>query len=304
MPADDGFRNYMSRKIELQRKQFGLVLPPPPDSFSSSTEPSLGNSNPDEDLKQCDQRQEQLTSASDSPSRKSVRFHANLEEVAPITSVTDVLESLKQRHSVKKSSLRRRRYGKSDYHDEQCGDGVPTANASVQGVLNKLQSRYEHGGSSMKRKRPEKSILETLGSEDVTKRQENIETIDYQTVEHEKQIDPSSPIFEVKSPDLVEGNYNSRPDACNNQLHQSVNDACHAVNLDEPRSTVKQRKARSDLFFSGIVVLINGHTFPDSTTLMRLLHRHGKAHVSNGDIYLQNILMCNGVIARWRLGEI
>ena len=30
VPADDGFRNYMARKIDLQRKQFGLELPPDP----------------------------------------------------------------------------------------------------------------------------------------------------------------------------------------------------------------------------------------------------------------------------------
>lgn len=32
---------------------------------------------------------------------------------------------------------------------------------------------------------------------------------------------------------------------------------------------------RPDLFFMGVVVLVNGHTSPDATTLMRLLHKHG-----------------------------
>jgi hypothetical protein len=36
-----------------------------------------------------------------------------------------------------------------------------------------------------------------------------------------------------------------------------------------------QKRRRPDLFFSGIVVLVNGHTDPDATTLMRLLHKHG-----------------------------
>ena len=31
---EDSFRNYMARKIDLQRKQFGVVLPPPPDEQS------------------------------------------------------------------------------------------------------------------------------------------------------------------------------------------------------------------------------------------------------------------------------
>lgn len=39
-----------------------------------------------------------------------------------------------------------------------------------------------------------------------------------------------------------------------------------------PGSTVKKRR---DLFFSGVVVIVNGYTNPDTETLQRLLHRHG-----------------------------
>jgi len=37
-------------------------------------------------------------------------------------------------------------------------------------------------------------------------------------------------------------------------------------------------KLRPDLFFTGIIVLINGYTNPDGTTLLRLLQKH------NGDV--------------------
>jgi len=43
----------------------------------------------------------------------------------------------------------------------------------------------------------------------------------------------------------------------------------------ENRKQPHQKPSRPDLFFTGVVVLVNGYTNPDTETLQRLLHRHG-----------------------------
>ena len=39
--------------------------------------------------------------------------------------------------------------------------------------------------------------------------------------------------------------------------------------------TTRQSTDRPDLFFLGVVILVNGYTYPDAETLHRVLHRHG-----------------------------
>jgi DNA repair protein REV1 len=300
VPADDGFRNYMSRKIELQRKQFGLVLPPSPDSPSDDSSPdtdvnlkpaaplhNFGSNKPKEQLESS-----AISSASDSPSRKSVRFHTNLEQVAPITSVSDVLENLKQKDSVRKSSLRRRRYGASETQTESAAGGH-SDNASMIGILNKLQKRH---GSSSKRKRP-RSVLETLESaNDKMSSQKSASGNRFDetaaaTANPLTQIDPLIDSYgtdtdnnlhtgvPLKDFDELSNEYSSchsQPEQqamSNNPSMQTHEQA--GINNDQDTNVAKRRNTRPDLFFSGIVVLINGHTDPDATTLMRLLHKHG-----------------------------
>jgi DNA repair protein REV1 len=45
--------------------------------------------------------------------------------------------------------------------------------------------------------------------------------------------------------------------------------------VSKPLTSPSRSKDRPDLFFRGVVVLINGYTSPDTDTLMRLLHKHG-----------------------------
>jgi DNA repair protein REV1 len=40
-------------------------------------------------------------------------------------------------------------------------------------------------------------------------------------------------------------------------------------------SSMKSRQDRQDLFFSGVVIKVNGYTDPDASSLQRLLHKHG-----------------------------
>lgn len=281
VPADDGFRNYMSRKIELQRKQFGLVLPPPPDSPIETLhdndgdfhleQTTAGDSPSKERPEQVDPSERTL-----SPSRKLVRFHTNLEQ-APVTSVSDVLENLKQRHSVKKSSLRRRRrYGSSETRDEPNNKVQSTSTpASMEGVLNKLYNRYDR---SLKRKHP-KSILETIGrcddSDYSPKNTPTTQLDDMQIAKPLTQADTSS-----RHISQIDNNLSNARDDDLDLDHKSkaIEPSHHAskqTDSDQKIDTVKKRCTRPDLFFTGITVLINGHTNPDATTLMRLLHKHG-----------------------------
>lgn len=275
VPADDGFRNYMSRKIELQRKQFGLVLPPPPDSpietsHNSDEDKHMGYSASNEES---ERNAPSARSTSDSPSRKSVRFHTNLEHVAPITSVSDVLENLKQRHSVKKSSLRRRRYDSSEKRDDPTDKAQSTStSASMEGVLKKLHSRYDR---SLKRKHP-KSILETLGTcDDLNCSEDNIPTTQFDDVQTTKpltQIDTLSTELGNNLLETGDGDFDlDHQSKATGPLHITS----LQTDINQAMDIVKKSSIRPDLFFSGVVVLINGHTNPDATTLMRLLHKHG-----------------------------
>ena len=342
VPADDGFRNYMSRKIELQRKQFGLVLPPlpsPPVEASSDTFENFQHEQAVDDDSGVNQLQEHNARlGSDSLSGKSVRFHANLERVDPITSVSDILEHLKQRHSVKRSSLRRRRYGNKERSTYKSTSRDPSETSTASSTDVGLQTAQRRDGrTSLKRKRPLKSVLETLDWVDKSKAIDNVNQAvqvesnilekDYNIVQTAA-VPPISQNIPIDS--LGAGNLSSinpRTEACDSITSQITSDydeydttvsgnklenefganshksaiksheqlrehqnaetgdnhnplkASAEVSMKEQTRAgickVQNGNVRSELFFAGVVVLINGHTNPDATTLMRLLHKHG-----------------------------
>ena len=335
VPADDGFRHYMSRKIELQRKQFGLMLPPPPPQESPPENSILSKNDHAKTNGSCSDDRSQLGSSTSPSPRKSVRFHSELERIFVPTSVSEVLENLKQKHT-KKSSLRRRRYGKSS---SKRNDGE--SYSSVQGVLDGLQRRHD---KSFKRKRPE-SVLETLTDNepvhsfddgtatlpnpsgvndlDFWDQGETDQLISKSTAHHEQhqkspwssstmpltQIDPSSPDTDMDTfniergkPEASDGlqytdkakcgvNFQQQPSELVRELdlhteqHEvifvrspppsSTDTLASCTDDGEANPSRVHKPRRPDLFFSGIVVLVNGHTDPDATTLMRLLHKHG-----------------------------
>ena len=49
----------------------------------------------------------------------------------------------------------------------------------------------------------------------------------------------------------------------------------HQQAAGESEKRKQHKPSRPDLFFTGVVVLVNGYTNPDTETLQRLLHRHG-----------------------------
>ena len=156
----DDFRNYMARKIDLQRKQFGVVLPPDP-------------------------RERQVRFADD--------VHVPTEK-RKVNDMSTLLKHLKKRHGSSKSRKRSRTANKLELY---CNDGVATM--------------PQHAAKDTE-------CQSTLGHDRAT-----------------------STTMKV-SPSLMPS---------------------------------RRRNDRPDLFFRGVVVLVNGYTDPDSDTIMRLLHKHG-----------------------------
>jgi hypothetical protein len=349
VPADDGFRNYMARKIELQRKQFGLVVPPPPPPSPPALPPvSLEKSNVIDDST--------ATNNLLRSEKKSVRFHENIE----VEGVSQLLSNLKQKYTGKKqisrlSSAHKRRRLRQVDDPPLTSDGEELSVldehvrntsllstdgcSSVLGVLNNLQRR--HGTSSILRKRLHEECspvtqqygqrsgdqtLESLKSDkkDNLVSSSSANRLDDVSASSANRLDDGShnsneqcktrkqsPRFRCLGSSVLELlepgaslNDESIADALHSQQTHSDQFAEHSksrhppassepiynsqatpprvpattsTNLSPKKSTNPGKKPnhRPDLFFSGVVVLVNGHTSPDATTLMRLLHKHG-----------------------------
>jgi DNA repair protein REV1 len=184
---DDSHHNYMARKIDLQRKQFGLVVPPDPRTL----EGTVANERP----------------------RKAV---------AEVHFAPDV-----QDPSEKKAKKRKRK------------------KIGLDSVLRRLKRR--HG----KVKGSSKSF--TKLKEDVTQSS------------HAKTDPPPQAASHPQSHSKAE------PDA--KTLHQLETRPAMDKVGNHKYSPTKQ--ARPDLFFTGVFILVNGYTNPDTETLQRLMHKHG-----------------------------
>ena len=185
----DEFRDYMSRKIELQRKQIGLVVPPPP----PPSQPARSATNV----------------GTPSSSRKRVRFSQKLSS--------------------------------SPYSDgEEGARGGSADRGGLSEVLGRLKDRHGHGRGKKKRKRKSGKGSETSSQETM-----------------EERGDASSPSLQKRR----------RSDEDYAIAQRRVPDGPHDVTMT--------KRSRPDLFFYGVVVLINGYTSPDTPTLTRMLQKHG-----------------------------
>ncbi|KAL3816204.1 hypothetical protein ACHAXA_007322 [Cyclostephanos tholiformis] len=327
IPADDGFRNYMTRKIELQRRQFGLVVPPPPPPphrhplKKSSTSKTSGDA----------------LDRSDVSTKKSVRFHENFD----IGGVSQVLKNLKRKHTGDVSS----RLSSADTRQQKLLRPAPTDSdresstdndtagaeyaSSILGVLDNLQKRY--GTSCLKKKRsfpadksskkPEKSqsgsvqttsVLAMMNYNDRAGLPSHMKHDDSGVGSSTPPSKRTTESLRCKSGSFLEEleqslrQKSSQDDEaiahdCLGQRHPEEYLDKHSMSLESGLSQLSQHSPassaehssliirtetpstkpprmpihRPDLFFMGVIVLVNGHTSPDTTTLMRLLHKHG-----------------------------
>ena len=109
----------------------------------------------------------------------------------------------------------------------------------VSTVLKRLQRRHGVTKTAMKRRREDMCIIESLESDAIKDREFTSSSLDDSIVLASDTNSSSEPIF-------VESITKTKP------------------STDRP-----------DLFFRGVVVLINGYTHPDGETLQRLLQQHG-----------------------------
>ncbi len=336
VPADDGFRTYMKQKIELQRKQFGLKLPPPPappspspqsTSSSSPAAASAPATPPPTILKRSIHSCSGHKKYEDSPA-KSVRFHLDNVDTAKSTNVfidddapksmSDVLNNLKRRHT--KRRKRRGRKASSPSHrttlqghdsqdsseavmydtpneteeEESSPTDSITSSLGVLDVLDNLQRK--HGSSSSKRRRSSSSSAKQRKQLPLSSgTQSSLERLEVDSDEKIRNYTPSSSRSSNNSSlkrkrdsprcfgtsvleDLQPGEFNTDDNYLAMQSLSNNADRASRSTSTPPTpasSSRKQKKHRPDLFFTGIVVLVNGYTDPDAETIKRLLQRHG-----------------------------
>jgi len=200
---DDTFRNYMARKIELQRSQFGLILPP-----SNKKSQTILQQNQKEkfEINKDDNQETSLTEGYDaddtSKNIKLVRF------------------------------------------DDDCAKRSHDSN-SMRGLVNQLKRKHgERSGCKTK--------LLKLSKRKINKQRRKAAVID----QIEKKQNHSNAKVDVS-------------------LMKNV---AIAPEPQQPNGTATGhlfRRQRPDLFFYGIVVLVNGFTNPSSIDIMRTLHKYG-----------------------------
>ena len=297
-PSDDSFRNYMTNKIDKQREQFGLVIPPPPPPPSP---PPTIKAPPPKILKKTKftnksinttaKRTHNSSSINDDNNnindkviveKKSVRFHQNVE----VEGVAQVLENLKRRHSsssgtnggkrrvgrsssssARSSSKRRRR--KSSQQDNIESSSGSTEFTSILGVLDSLQKKHDSITQRNRRSSISSQEYRTDDTDDA------IEDDDSELVKKKKE----SPRCKGKSLEGLDNELCQRQEESSLlseiESAESPSQPIEVVNTNKPSTPKLKSGHRPDLFFTGVVVLVNGHTNPDATTLMRLLHKHG-----------------------------
>ena len=277
-PSDDSFRNYMANKIDKQREQFGLVIPPPPSPPNTTKAPPPKilkktkftkpiNKNDDDSKSTATAKSTHNSSLTNNDNdnvndkviveKKSVRFHQNVE----VEGVAQVLENLKRSSGGKRrvgrslsgrGSKRRRR--KSSQQDNIESSSGSTEFTSILGVLDSLQKKHDSVTSSQRNRRSSTSSQEyrTDDNDNAKKKKES---------------------SRCKGKSILEG-LDTGVESTESPS-QATSSPTEVVNTNKPPTPKLKSGHRPDLYFTGVVVLVNGHTNPDATTLMRLLHKHG-----------------------------
>lgn len=249
---EDSFRNYMARKIDLQRKQFGLILPPDPRK-----------------IEQRDKRNESSATARKITTGNSV----DKPQVAPVKKTEVRFAPDVQNHQREASSRL----------DQKVRCKKLKKGIGISGVLKRLKRKHGPGFLSAKKKAKSSHCDDEKGTSSVKAESKN--SSDKQ--QQEGEINSNNMTSrEVNAPMLAkQSTVETLEPSCQGELFPAI--CCDEKGEDTPPlassmneelallSSHDLRRIRPDLFFSGIVVIVNGYTHPDTETLQRLLHKHG-----------------------------
>jgi BRCT domain, a BRCA1 C-terminus domain len=277
---DSSFHTYMARKIYLQRKQFGLVVPPPPPTQPPDINQELFfvyESKLETTPKQSSQYRVRFSSDGHSGSveKSDNRCHGS-DASSPENSLNSpklLSSSSKKRHAPSAVGLGgllkrlKRRHGdvpvaaKAPTREETGAASTPSTAASCAFAQAPVFSN------------PSLEMKET-----VSLHKENAQQVDAylsmsipaQSIQDAEKPTASSspPVFSsaVPPPEIS----SSRRRLNRQRRQRSSEDGTTTSSGGD-----NDREDRPDLFFRGVVVLINGYTEPDAGTLQRMLHRHG-----------------------------
>jgi hypothetical protein len=253
----DSFHNYMARKIDLQRSQFGLLLPPPPPPSGAQTSP----------------RKSPTKSRLPSPhnSFSSPKSPKSRKRPRPPSS-----NSSNKNKAVTFAALPLRVEKMQTYEeDDDDEDEDESSPHGMSAILKNLKQRHGRGCRRVlsrhgKRKsRPHKTGSKRPHLKPPPCQEESSSPVEGLSETEQQQVDGED---DPNSTKLPQEEATTLPDFIDNPIHCTVNES---EELSTPSSTLKLRRDRPDLFFLGIVVKVNGYTDPDNETIKRLLQRYG-----------------------------
>lgn len=317
---DDSFHNYMARKIDLQRQQFGVELPPDPRYFDTEKEKQKNKTENSNDTKpiptvstkkdttaDCSKpfspiilspKHKKRKQENHSSSPKGVTFAENVKQgdqtVMLSTSNKEhpnskerkkkrggmslILQRLQKRHGKgrsKKSRKRQRpteeRIEKSANHDDGSFCKHQNNNVNATSIQNNDQ---------VEQNQLQQSCVETKDSLDATAHKQQLQQ---QQQQQEQQLvsitnavssPTSAAIADIDSDDDPEVDAILGISTKSSPAEQTSRSSLAQTNLLHKPSPQTLRE-RPDLFFLGVVVMVNGYTNPDTETIQRLLHKHG-----------------------------
>jgi len=225
----DSFRNYMAKKIDLQRKQFGLALPPPPLSPELPPPPPM-----------------------DSP--KQVKLAATVNETKACPTATT-------------TSTKRKRRSK--------GPGMSS-------LLKKLKRRHGSGhvkmSSSKKRARERDHMDSQRGTS--SSRQSETPPRKQEASQEATQSSIHNIIAQQKTPPCQNSTTKEEPPLGRDWSEEEDEEETiltkkTSLAAQQLQKTAQLARERPDLFFLGVVVMVNGYTDPDTETIQRYLHKYG-----------------------------
>ena len=249
--GENSFHNYMARKIHMQREQFGVVLPPPP---------------PPEETKE---KQTTLPQTPKSPPalKKHPRFSPSFsrsenrpQDTSSSRRVSFAPESIAASNNSSTRKFYRKKRG--------------SRGTAVHSILKKLKRRHGRRSSSSKSEiddhddgdddDDDKSIW-SMETESMAKQPDKLPQTLERLNDQEK-----SPINTVTKNIPV-----TRSSPLSKQKDEKTKQNDKLPSPEPGHVSQKRPRDRPDLFFQGVVVMVNGYTRPDSDTIQRLLHRHG-----------------------------